>query len=120
MSQPPPSSENKICEKFHEQIGQLKEHSNRKDFDENFVKNFLHKGPTESLLIPTEEIRFGRNFDQASSFKEDHGVGDQQQNLLLLHQKRAIWMVRHLQGRQSLQHQRTVNYWQRCLQGGVN
>lgn len=57
-SLPPPSSENKICEKFREKIGQLRKDENRKDVDDTFVKEFLNKGPTESLLIPTEEIRF--------------------------------------------------------------
>ena len=60
----PPSSENKICEKFHEKIGQLRKDSNREKFDENFVKEFLERGPTESLLIPTDEIRFDRNVDR--------------------------------------------------------
>ena len=59
---PPPSSENKICEKFHEKIGQLRKHENRKDVDDTFVKEFLNKVTTESLLIPTEEIRFGSFF----------------------------------------------------------
>ena len=63
-SQPPPSSENAICKKYHEKIGQLKENPNREDIDENFVKEFLTR-PTESLLIPTDEIRFGKLFDQA-------------------------------------------------------
>merc|ERR1712032_1082699 len=58
-SQPPPSSENAICKKYHEKIGQLKENPNREDIDENFVKEFLTR-PTESLLIPTDEIRFGK------------------------------------------------------------
>ena len=60
----PPSSENKICEKFHDQIGQLRKDSNMEDFDENFVKEFLDRGPTESLLIPTDEIRFARFVDR--------------------------------------------------------
>ena len=60
---PPPSSENKICEKFHEKIGQLKNDPNREEIDDNFVKEFLERGPTESLLIPTDEIRFDRFFD---------------------------------------------------------
>ena len=63
---PPPSSENKICEKFHEKIEKLrneKKDPNRKEFDDNFVKEFLERGPTESLLIPTDEIRFDRFFD---------------------------------------------------------
>ena len=63
-SVPPPSSENKICEKFHEQINQLRKDSNNEQFDENFVKEFLERGPTESLLIATNEIRFGRFFDR--------------------------------------------------------
>ena len=63
-SLPPPSSENKICEKFHEKIGQLKKDKNRKDLDDDFVKEFLKNSPTESLLIPTEDIRFEGVFDR--------------------------------------------------------
>ena len=63
-SLPPPSSENAICKIYHEKIGQLKENPHREDIDENFVKEFLTR-PTESLLIPTDEIRFGKLFDQA-------------------------------------------------------
>ena len=37
------------------------------------------------------------------SFKEDHAVGEQQQNLLFLDSKWTIWMVCNLQGRESLQ-----------------
>ena len=61
-SQPPPSAENKICKKFHEKIKQLKNTKNTKkdEINEDFVKAFLET-PTvpESLLIPTNEIRFG-------------------------------------------------------------
>ena len=59
-SQLPPSAENKICEKFHKQIKQLKDKKNKHDINEDFVKAFLET-PTvpESLLIPTNEIRFG-------------------------------------------------------------
>ena len=32
------------------------------------------------------------------SFKEDHSVSEQKQNLLFLNSKRTIWMVRNLQG----------------------
>ena len=64
LAQPPPSDENKICKKFHEQIAQLRKERNRRDFGENFVKKFLKDGPTESVLIPTDEIRFGKIFDQ--------------------------------------------------------
>ena len=60
---PPPSSENKICEKFHEKIGQLRNKSNGEVIDDNFVKEFLERGPTESVLIPTDEIRFDGYFD---------------------------------------------------------
>ena len=63
-SLPPPSSENAICKIYHEKIGQLKKNPNREDIDENFVKEFLTR-PAESLLIPADEIRFGKNFDQA-------------------------------------------------------
>ena len=56
--EPPPSVENKICEKFHEKIKQLKNNTNGKDIDDNLVKQHLTLGLTESLLIPTEEIRF--------------------------------------------------------------
>ena len=56
--EPPPSIENKICEKFHEKIKQLKNNTNGKDIDDNLVKQHLTLGLTESLLIPTEEIRF--------------------------------------------------------------
>ena len=35
-----------------------KKDPNREEFDDNFVKEFLERGPTESLLIPTDEIRF--------------------------------------------------------------
>ena len=62
-SLPPPSSENKICEKFHEKIGQLSKNPNIEEIDDNFVKEFLTT-PTESLLIPTDEIRFGNIFDR--------------------------------------------------------
>ena len=55
---PPPSAENKICEKFHEKIKNLKNSTNGKDIDDNLVKQSLTMGLTESLLIPTEEIRF--------------------------------------------------------------
>ena len=34
------------------------------------------------------------------SFKEDHGVGEQEQDLLFFHCKWAIWMVCYMQGRQ--------------------
>ena len=35
-----------------------KKDPNKEEFDDNFVKEFLERGPTESLLIPTDEIRF--------------------------------------------------------------
>ena len=62
-SQPPPSTEDKICEKFHEKIGQLSKSPEGEEIDDSYVKEFLTT-PTESLLIPTKEIRFGRNFNQ--------------------------------------------------------
>ena len=37
------------------------------------------------------------------SFKEDHAVSEQQQNLLFLHSKWTIWMVCNLQGREYCQ-----------------
>ena len=63
-SEPPPSTENKICKKFQEKIKQLKENPKRKEFNDDFVKAFLESNPTETVLIPTEEIRFGRFFNQ--------------------------------------------------------
>ena len=64
LNEPPPSAENKICKKFQEKIKQLKENWKRKDLNDDFVKAFLESNPTESVLIPTEEIRFGRFFNQ--------------------------------------------------------
>ena len=61
-SLPPPSSENKICEKFHEKIGQLRDDSNRDKFDEKFAKEFLERRPTESLLIPTDETNNNKTY----------------------------------------------------------
>ena len=59
-SQLPPSAENKICEKFHKQIKQLKDKKNKHEINEDFVKAFLETETVpESLLIPTNEIRFG-------------------------------------------------------------
>ena len=63
-SLPPPSTENKICKKFQDKIKQLKENPKRKELNDDFVKAFLESNPTESVLIPTEEIRFGRFFNQ--------------------------------------------------------
>ena len=63
-SQPPPSAENKICKKFQDKIKQLQENRNRKELNDDFVKAFLESNPTETVLIPTEEIRFGRFFNQ--------------------------------------------------------
>ena len=88
--EPPPSSEDKICEKFHEKIKKMNElknknNTNGKDFDDNFVKQFLINGPTESLLIPTEEIRFESFFLLTLSFKEDYAISEQKPNLLLFY-----------------------------------
>ena len=61
-SEPPPSTENKICKKYHEKIKQIrkmKEDSKSEEINDEDVKAFLET-PTESLLIPTDEIRFGR------------------------------------------------------------
>ena len=61
-SRPPPSAENKICKKYHEKIKQIrkmKEDSKSEEINDEDVKAFLET-PTESLLIPTDEIRFGR------------------------------------------------------------
>ena len=60
-SLPPPSTEDKICESFHEKISQLKNTSQGELINDDHVKAFLET-PTESLLIPTDEIRFGRFF----------------------------------------------------------
>ena len=69
-SQPPPSAENKICKKFHEQIKQLKDKKNKDDINEDFVKAFLETPiVAESLLIPTNEIRFHRFLDTLVSLE---------------------------------------------------
>ena len=54
----------KAVQKFHDKIKQLKENLKRKEFNDDFVKAFLESNPTETVLIPTEEIRFGRFFNQ--------------------------------------------------------
>ena len=62
VSEPPPSTENKICKKYHEKIKQIrkmKEDSKSEEINDEDVKAFLDT-PTESLLISTDEIRFGR------------------------------------------------------------
>ena len=100
-SLPPPSAENKICEKFHEKISQLRKDENRKDVDENFVKEFLNKGPTESLLIPTEEIRF-ESFLTDLSFKEDYAISEQKQDLLFFDGHWEVWMVCNMSGREMI------------------
>ena len=78
----------------------MKENPNREEIDENFVKEFLTR-PTESLLIPTDEIRFGKKITKLI-FKEDHAVGEQQQNLLFFNSEWTIWMVCNLRGMESL------------------
>ena len=54
----------KAVQKFHDKIKQLKENRKRKELNDDFVKAFLESNPTETVLIPTEEIRFGRFFNQ--------------------------------------------------------
>ena len=110
-SLPPPSAENKICEKFHEKISQLRKDENRKDVDENFVKEFLNKGPTESLLIPTEEIRF-ESFLTDLSFKEDYAISEQKQDLLFFDGHWEIWMVCYMSGREMIcDFPRIIVFW---------
>ena len=62
MGRPPPSAENEICKKFHAKIKQLSEKltndTSTQEADEDYVREVL--ASPESLLIPTEEIRFAK------------------------------------------------------------
>ena len=64
MGRPPPSAENEICKKFHAKIKQLSEKltndTSTQEADEDYVREVL--ASPESLLIPTEEIRFAKYF----------------------------------------------------------
>ena len=62
-SEPPPSTENEICNQFHEQINKLKKKyalDPQADMDkiDKDLKHFLKAPATEALLIPTPEMRF--------------------------------------------------------------
>ena len=60
-AEPPPSAENEICKSFHKEIAALKKkyEAGETDLDkiDKDLRHFLEQPATESLLIPTPEIR---------------------------------------------------------------
>jgi hypothetical protein len=62
-SHAPPSAENPICKIFHDKIADIankfRKSEKRPVIDDDFVKQWLyHQPPAESLLVPTDEIRW--------------------------------------------------------------
>ena len=64
---PPPSVQNYICKRFHDKIAILKKMSYIREVDEKFVKQFLGS-PTETLLIPTADIKFVNIIEENQSW----------------------------------------------------
>jgi hypothetical protein len=62
-SHPPPSAQNAICKIFHDKIAEIAKKFRKSEkhpvIDDDFVKQWLyHRPPAESLLVPTEDIRW--------------------------------------------------------------
>ena len=64
---PPPSVQNDICKRFHDKIAIMKNMSYIREVDEKFVKQFLGS-PTETLLIPTADIKFVNIIEENQSW----------------------------------------------------
>ena len=90
-STPPPSADSEICKSFHKEIAALRKkyENGATDMDQidKDLRHFLENPATESLLIPTTEIRCMIRFYLRGYFlpKEDCRVSPKEQDLLLLH-----------------------------------
>ena len=72
----------------------------KKSLTKTLWKNFWIEVPLSLCLFPLMRLGLA-DFLTNLSFKEDHTVSQQQQNLLFFNWKWTIWMVCNLQGRES-------------------